>query len=140
MFFCWNFCWVSIHEIKQCMFTFSFSGKNKVLIRVINHTIMTDAKWFHMYLSSTLIRSRRIKEWECVCSCSLRASGFLYKMLLKTVASILLLSLDKNKGCLSMIFHLLFKKKVFSRILWNKLVHVPEVGTLLYRVGHASVA
>ena len=46
-----------------------------------------------------------------MCSCSLYASGFLYKMLLKTVDSILLLNLDKNKGCLSMIFHLLLKKK-----------------------------
>ena len=76
-----------------------------------------NAKWFHMYLSSTLIRSRRIKKWQvssfCVCSCSLCASGFLYKMLLKTVASILLLNLDKNKGYLSMIFQLLFKKVCF---------------------------
>ena len=46
-----------------------------------------------------------------MCSCSLCASGFLYKMLLKTVDSTLLLNLDKNKGCLSMIFHLLLKKK-----------------------------
>ena len=37
-------------------------------------------------------------------------------MLLKTVASILL-ELDKNKGCLSMIFHLLFKKKFFPDIM-----------------------
>ena len=31
---------------------------------------------------------------------------------------------------------LVVQKKV--GILWNKLVHVPEVETLLYRVGHAS--
>ena len=41
-----------------------------------------------------------------------------------------------------MIFHLLLKKKKsFFRILWDKLVHVPEVGALLlYRVGHTSGA
>ena len=32
---------------------------------------------------------------------------------------------------------LVIQKKSFFWILWNKLVHVPEVGTLLYRVGHA---
>ena len=80
-----------------------------------------NAKWFHIYLSWTLIRSGRIKKWQvssfCSCSCSLCTSGFLYKMLLKTVASILLLNLNKNKDYLSMMLQLLFKKNVFLDII-----------------------
>ena len=45
-----------------------------------------------------------------------------------------------QKGYLSMIFQMLLKKCSFFWILWNNLVHVPEGGTLLYCVGHASVA
>ena len=70
---------------------------------------------------------KKDKKWQvssfCACSCSLCASGFLYKMLLKTVASILLLSLDKNKSYLSMIFQLLFKK------IWFFLDIIEQFGT-----------
>ena len=60
-------------------------------------------------------------------------------MLLKTVASILL-ELDKNKGCLSMIFHLLFKNRFFFGYYRTSWYTIQEVGTLLYRVGHESDA
>ena len=101
------------------MFTVSFSGQHKLLIRTVNHTIL-NAKWFHMqpFLSlNTVKKDKKMTSQFTLCVLMFFFSGYLFKILLKTVASILLLNLDENKGYLSMIFQFLLKKYAFLDII-----------------------
>ena len=99
-----------------------------------------NAKWFHMYLSS-IMKNKRVTISQfilCVLMFFMRFRLPLQNAFQNSCQH----STTKlgQKGYLSMIFQMLFKKMFFFLILQNNLVHVPEGGTLLYCVGHASVA